>query len=65
MLFVDIMNCMGHFNARLDRQSRMVSCFNRRAPECHDAVTHVFVDGAAICADMSRQPRKNLVQQSL
>ena len=55
----------GHFQCRCDGQVGMFGGFHRCAPEGHDAVTHVFVDGAAVGADGLGQAAEHAVEQGL
>jgi hypothetical protein len=43
----------------------VVRRFDRRAPEGHDAVAHVLVDGAAVGADDVGEPAEDGVEQVL
>ena len=44
---------------------RMVGPVEWRAPERHDAITHVFVDGAAVAANHVREPAQYAVEKGL
>ena len=65
MIGVDLPNGLRHFQGRSHRQLRVVWCSHRSPPKRHDAVAHVFVDGAAVAADDMGELAEHFIQQPL
>jgi hypothetical protein len=51
VLAVDVGDGLHHVERSLHGEAGVVGCVNGCAPEGHDAVAHVFVDGASVAAD--------------
>jgi hypothetical protein len=62
---IDRVHSLHHVQCRLHRQVCMVGSGHGGAPEGHDAVAHVFVDGSALLADDMGESAEQGVEQGL
>ena len=65
MLVVDGVHGGGHFQGGGHGQVGVIGHVNGGTPKSHDAIAHVFVDGAAVRADDLGQAAEHAVQELL